>query len=174
MNNAQGQGDSSFWNDDRPHGELNRLKWYTAGEVPPGPAWKIVADLGNEPEVCFKKVMDVIEKILTTSRESWPDADNWKVMLPGWFLEATQEFTQAEYSELLSKTSEDDWDTLPWDFESWLNAIHVRDWQWWSYIRNEGNLEIQLTLTGWPAHLEAFEHILEAAGANISSSREVR
>jgi hypothetical protein len=173
MNTAQGQGDSAFRGEDIRSEELLRFKQNTAGEVPHGPAWKLVADLGQDPHGYLSKILAVTETILSISDDKWPDSATWKEMLPIWFLDATPNFTQEEYTELLSMTPEDDWDTLPWDFESWLDAIRVREWHWWSFMLRNDTLQIHLSITGWPAHLEAFENILEAAGAKIISSREL-
>jgi hypothetical protein len=150
--------------------ELVRFREYTAGELPRGPTWKFVVSLGQNSDMCFSKIMEVIERILSTSYTSWPNSDQWQEVLPGWFLDATPKFTNAEYEALISETPEENWDTLPWDYESWLDAIHVREWHWWSYARKNGTLDIHLSLTGWPAHLETFEHILHAAGAKVNFS----
>lgn len=157
--------------EERRQEEIARFRQYTYSEMPKGPVWKLVVELFPEPSTCSSDILSIVEVVLSASYLHWPDVDTWRGLLPDWFLEATPVLTQEELSRLLAITPEGAWDTLPWEFESWIDAIYVREWLWWGHRRSGSRLEIYLLLMSWPASLEAFEHIVKAAGGTIIESR---
>jgi len=146
--------------------ELLRFKQKTSGQIPEGPGWKYVVRLKN-PQTTFEKIMQLVEVVLTTSYLQWPDSSQWRNLLPQWFLDETPTLTREEANALLLDTPEESWDTLPWDFDSWTDAILLREWAWWSYRHADERLDIYLVLSGWPASLEALEHVFKAAGGIV-------
>jgi hypothetical protein len=159
--------------EERRQAEIAALTQHVLGEVPYGPAWRILADLGDDADVCYTRIIEMVRVVLSASHRKWPDDDAWRRLVSSWFRDATRDYTRAEYEALLTSVPETEWYTLPWDFDSWVDAIRDREWRWWSSWRMNGSLEIYLLLDGWPAMLDAFEQIIEAAGGTIAESEAV-
>ena len=143
---------------------------HVAGEEPPSPAWVLDVELGQNADQCFQRILEVVQTVLITPRERWPSDAQWRELLPSWFILNTPTITREEAEIELSRVPREQWHLLPWDFGSWLDAMHNRGWRWWSYLLTRQKLTIYLVIEDWPASLEAFEHILKAAGATINLS----
>ncbi|GGR45915.1 hypothetical protein GCM10008959_03640 [Deinococcus seoulensis] len=91
--------------------------------------------------------------------------------LPEWFLIFTPEISVDEARRLLESTPKEQWDTLPWDRDSWLGAVDERSWFFVGIRDHAKQLQWHLMLSGFPANIESFIHILKAAGfRHISTS----
>lgn len=143
---------------------------HVAGEEPPSPAWELDVELGQNADQCFQRILEVVQTALLTPRERWPSDAQWHELLPSWFILKTPTISREEAEVELSTVPREQWHMLPRDFGSWLDAIYHRGWRWWSYQRTGQKLTIYLVVENWPASLEAFEHILQAAGATITRS----
>jgi hypothetical protein len=122
-------------------------------------------DLGQDPELCLARILEVITILVNTSELEWPTDEEWQAKFPVWFLQSMHYLSRGEYEKFLRETPEDKWDLLPWHFGSWVAVMRVRGWRWEGYQRVASNeLFIYLDISDWPAHLEAFEWILECAG----------
>lgn len=150
--------------------ELVHFNTHLAGERPPSPAWVLDLELQQDADECFGRIRDVVQTILLRPRERWPADAQWRELLPPWFTAKTPSISREEAERELMATPREEWHLLPWDFGSWLDAIHNRGWRWWSCQRVDQRLIVYLVLEDWPASLEAFEHILKVAGAQINYS----
>ena len=119
------------------------------------------------PDATMTKILDVIKLISNFSIYDFPDDDYWKNKLPRWLLDSLPVLSEQECQILLDSTPRDLWDTLPWEFGSWLDAIRDRGWKWHSYIRNENIAYIILISIDIPERIDALKHIIITAGGNI-------
>src|SRR4051812_26656405 len=106
--------------DELQRDEAERFESYRSAEARQGPAWKISLELGGNPDMSLLRIMEVVRPIIYASNSLWPTSAQWRLLLPGWFLEQTPTFTEEQYEALLATTPQEQWDQLPWDFDSWL------------------------------------------------------
>lgn len=143
--------------------EIERIEQYRMGEIPDGLHW-VDGIESSHPHECFSRVIQVIKIVSAQSPDNWPTDGQWRELLPAWFVSSLKVFTPEEAHALLATTSREKWGSIPWEFGSWLDAIRDRGWQWWSSKVAAEKIEICLIIGEWPASLEAFEHIIRAAG----------
>ena len=86
----------------------------------------LTISLGINPDATMTKILDVIKLISNFSIYDFPDDDYWKNKLPRWLLDSLPVLSEQECQILLDSTPRDLWDTLPWEFGSWLDAIRDR------------------------------------------------
>ncbi len=77
--------------------------------------------------------------------------------------------TSEECELAMAHTPRERWDSLPWEFSSWVDAIRERDWRWWGGERSSDKARVIVAVTGIPPRIDAFKQILLAAGAQILS-----
>jgi len=111
--------------------------------------------------------VSVVETIVVQDPDGWPDDDYWESALPVWL--SPFMMTAKETKAAMARTPREQWDQLPWDFGSWLDAIQEREWRWWGSERSENKARIVLEVTDIPPRIDAFKQILLAAGAQILS-----
>jgi hypothetical protein len=146
--------------------ELARIKQNRSGELPDGPYWLYgIKTLNLHASEILRRIIEIAELIADQSKQSWPSDDEWRSLLPSWFLDSFKSYTQEEAEAIVATTPREEWHKLPWEFGSWLDAIRYRGWAWWSSKMSEDEIEICLSIHEWPASLEAFEHIIHASGA---------
>ena len=71
--------------------------------------------------------------------------------------------TAEECDAATARTPRDQWDKLPWEFGSWLDAIRERDWKWWGYEQSGEKVRLVLEATDIPPRIDAFKQILLAS-----------
>lgn len=149
------------------HAEIERFRNVELGPALPAAKWDFALDLGANPEGTWERILGVVKDIVGEDATSWPDDDYWRSTLPTWLLSSLM--TAEECDAAMARTPRDQWDQLPWEFGSWLDAIRERDWRWWGGERSADRARIVLEVTGIPPRIDAFKQILLAAGAQILS-----
>ena len=130
--------------------------------------WDFMLNLGQCPDEVWKRISGVVESIIAYDDESWPDdEDYWRAILPDWL--SSFMMTAEETHLAVARTPREQWDQLPWDFASWLDAIRERDWRWWGYQRSGSEVRLVLLVIGSPPRIDAFKQILLASGSKILS-----
>jgi len=120
---------------------------------------------------------DVLTVVLDHAGSSWPELDEWRRLLPQWFVDrCAPERSEQEAQEWLRR-----WRDLtpeqrvraervePWSLADWLHWMQPesRQWFWWhALVGSDGTLRVQLEVLGWPAPVGALEWLLRAAGAD--------
>lgn len=153
--------------------ELERLaKNNNLTSLPANP-WEFEVDLGIDPQRSLEKMMSVICSVAQVTDADWPSDDEWRRNLPDWLKAAMPELSKEETDKLLSNTPKANWDLLPWDFLSWLDALRERGWRWWGYKMNGSKANIVLHVAMFPERIDSFRELLRAAGVSIISERYV-
>jgi hypothetical protein len=147
--------------------EIDRLKQNSLGLGLPTTKWSFDLDLGKASVESWQRILNVTEKIVTQSTRSWPDDDYWRDNLPTWL--SSFMMTAEECDAAMARTPREQWNQLPWEFGSWLDAIRERDWRWWGGERSGERARIVLEVMDIPPRIDAFKQILLAAGAQILS-----
>lgn len=108
---------------------------------------------------------------------SSPSDDDWRGILPDWFLERCAPEpsyweTEARNARLRMLSPEEQAyvaATEPWPLLNWLYWLdpEERAWFWWdSVVVDERHAMVSLEVPGWPFPWGAFSWLLRAAGAD--------
>jgi hypothetical protein len=135
--------------------------------------YRVVVDLGEQSDRSYQAIMGVAKAIISEEGTRWPTDEGWRRILPPLFQETFPQLTKADFDRLMQTVPRERWNELPWDFGSWLDAIKVRGWRWFAHERIGRRLTILLEIVETPMHIEAFEHMINAAGGRVTSSAEI-
>ncbi len=150
--------------------ELDRVKVNNQLSSMPVNPWQFEVDLGADVETSLAKLTQVLELIALYSGGDWPSDDRWRELMPEWLRESIPELTKEQTDKLLADTPQAQWDDLPWEFLSWLDAIRDRGWSWWGYLRNStNNATLVVHIAMIPERIDAFKELLKAVGMEIKS-----
>ncbi|NER00691.1 MAG: hypothetical protein F6K30_29025 [Cyanothece sp. SIO2G6] len=130
---------------------------------------------GNS-ETVLLKAKEVLKNFIISSSEQWPTAEQWRNLLPKWFVnECAEEKTKEEmekYLENLRKLPSDEREqiieNIRWSLENWLYwlAPSERQWFWWdAEIVDENLLHIVVEVKEWPFAWKALAWLFRASGA---------
>jgi hypothetical protein len=87
---------------------------------------------------------------------NWPSDDEWLKLLPEWF---TNPFKDITLEELINNKE-------LWDYSSWLEAMRLRGWTWWSSRYLNDRWEIKLNAYEHPYSIGPLEYLARASGAD--------
>jgi hypothetical protein len=157
------------------------LRHLTDGPRPderPGGAGTIslLASGGTDARTVLARCRSVLRAVLDHSAGEWPAAQEWRSLLPAWFVAAcAPERSREELEQWLAW-----WRTLapddraradaerPWALADWLYWLmpSERCWFWWdAEVRPGGTLLVLVEVPGLPTALGALDWMLRAAGA---------
>jgi hypothetical protein len=137
----------------------------------PAIPWEFDVVLGPNPENTLSLMLNLLHEIAKYDFNSWPSDDHWQATLPDWMKSHLPELTKEDMDRLLANTPHDQWNTLPWDFGSWLDAVRDRGWRWWGYKRDGSSATLVLHIGMFPERTDSFRLILRASGMNIVRER---
>ena len=98
---------------------------------------------------------EVLEIVLERSQGEWPSLDEWKRVLPGWFLAACVD--DAEVRDCVI----DRWSLRAWIY--WFQP-ELRKWRWWSAEPSETALRVTLLVLQRPYLRGALDWLISVAG----------
>lgn len=127
----------------------------------------LTISLGINPDTTFTRILDVISLVSNVPVCNFPDDDYWQINLPSWLLDKLPILSEEECQILLDKTPRELWNTLPWEFGSWIDAIKDRGWEWHNYIRDGNIMYIILIRMDIPERIDALKHVIITAGGDI-------
>jgi hypothetical protein len=124
----------------------------------------------------LRRAKVVFQILNENSAGKWPSDDEWRRLLPAWFValcapERTPEEAQAELSfwralspdEKISATQQTKWSVGDWVY--WFEPAN-RQWYWWSGVaKDENTAAVELETLDWPTPFGAFEWLLRCSGA---------
>lgn len=147
--------------------ELERVKNNNSLEAMPANPWIFNVRLGEGGEQSLTRLISVLQLIISNSGDTWLSDDEWREVMPSWLKESIPELTKEQTDKLLANTPQDQWDSLPWEFLSWLDAVRDRGWLWWGY-KNLGTEAIVVVHIGmFPERIDAFKQLLKSSGMEI-------
>ncbi|OPC08672.1 hypothetical protein BAY01_14705 [Elizabethkingia miricola] len=140
--------------------EIERIEKSIKGELPDTTKMVIIIkNVNNVEEVLnnAKQIMLCISKY--AYRNDWPSDEEWKSILPKWFVE----------SMTLKSEKDRDNDENLWHYESWIESMYHRAWEWYS-SKIEGNtITIVLKMLNLPYIFEQFLYIFYSQGVPMSN-----
>jgi hypothetical protein len=146
------------------------------GEVPGGAGTvSVLARGGSDAGEVLDRSRAVLLMVLERSGPQWPAAEEWRSLLPPWFVAACGPPVPREETQRWL----DWWRALgpadraraeserPWALEDWLYWLTPpeRQWFWWDATAGDGTLRVTVEVPDWPAALGALDWLLRASGA---------
>lgn len=147
--------------------ELERVLNNNGLAVLPANPWEFKVSLEQRGKLALVRLSEVVEIIVKNSGENWPSDDEWRQEFPNWLRERIPELSKDQTDQLLAETPESQWDLLPWEFFSWIDALYERGWQWWGYKIEGNEATIVVHIASLPERIDAFREILKASGMKI-------
>jgi len=99
-----------------------------------------------------KEIMKCISKYAYTN--TWPSDEEWKIILPKWFVES---MTLKSLNEIMESKGQ-------WHYESWIDNMRMRSWVWWSSKKQGNDLIFVLETLDIPYLYGTFLYILYSQG----------
>src|SRR5699024_5645447 len=115
----------------------------------------------------MRPILRVVRLIAAQDPAAWPGSDFWTANLPHWLLASLPERSIEEARYIITHTPREKWHDIPWDLNSWLDAIRERGWEWWGYTIGKDNVLLSLKINDMPPRIEAFKVLLAAGNVEI-------
>lgn len=137
--------------------ERQRVSGNVDGEAPPPVCVRVVGRCPAGAAESLERVKEVMEVVAAQAHDSWPEQARWRQLLPTWFVEL---FENLSLDEILA-------DESLWHFESWVEAMRLRGWEWWSSkLEDDGTWKVFLMAFEWPYSLGPLEYLARVSGAS--------
>lgn len=134
--------------------EKENLMFQLNGEIPSFPYIEIrVNGVSDEFLVKVKTVMGIMADV---NVEDWPDEEYFEIYLPEWFLTVTKRNS----FEIIKANP----DLHLWHFGSWLDAMKLRNWIWFSSLKTENEIVINIETFNFPYIIEPLEYLIRSTG----------
>jgi hypothetical protein len=120
--------------------------------------------------VTLNKCKEVLSIVFETIDETEPELEQWRNILPIWFInQLSPELTQEE-AEIRLKVPlkqrmkiQEEWTLSGWRY--WFNP-EKRQWLWWNaIIEDEKTIKVGIEVLDWPVPYGALRWLLKSAGA---------
>ncbi len=140
--------------------ELKRINTNNDGELPE--LTKIIISVNSVKNA--REVLDNTKEIMKTVSQyayakEWPSDDEWKSILPIWFVES---MTLKSLDEIMKTRGQ-------WHFESWIANVKDRAWLWYSSKLEKDSLQFVLETLSIPYLFETFVYILYSQGIPLEN-----
>lgn len=116
----------------------------------------IIVGSCDNPEIGLQQVKHIMSLVAAQSKESWPDDEQWKRILPQRFVETTLGNTD---DMVLADERLCSW-------EGWLGSLQYRDWEWLGSRAGPNLIEIQIRAHNWPYNPGPLVYLLYYIGAS--------
>jgi hypothetical protein len=136
--------------------EIDRIRENIGGEVPEDTSLELIIK-ADDASSRLSKIQEValsIAFILNSEDNCVTEVSFWRENLPAWFV---QTMTDVTIDDLFDEPS-------IWDFESWIEAVNVRQWEWYSSILTENGFTIFLETFGIPYQIDPFVYVINVSG----------
>lgn len=130
-----------------------------------------------ESTSCLNRCREVLIRVIDSARERWPSDDEWRFLLPPWFVRSSAAMrTQEELEDWLHlwrmKSAEERAkfeEESPWTLPDWLFWLHPSERQWWWWQGEPTGIDsarVLLVVSGYPAPLGAIQWLIRVAGGH--------
>jgi hypothetical protein len=138
--------------------ERRRLREGAGDAEPPGELDQL--DLrAADPGRALERVREVLDVVLAHGDGAWPDLDEWKRLLPRWFVDACVDDREIQNCVLDR-----------WSLRAWLHWLQPseRKWRWWdASVGPDGALTLRLLVQERPYLRGSLDWLLKTAGASL-------
>ena len=158
--------------------EMLRLRVSPCSDDKPGGIGTVdfaITCQGNATEV-MEKAKAVLLTVDENSIDNWPDDNEWKAILPDWFIdkcapEMTREQAdkrQSKWRRIFSRRRADTQAEEAWSLLNWLYWFEHdnREWFWWDgKVADENTIVCKAEVYGWPFPWGSLKWLFLACGA---------
>ncbi|HKQ03868.1 MAG TPA: hypothetical protein VJ464_01955 [Blastocatellia bacterium] len=138
--------------------------------------FELLAYCQSNADAVLNRCKEVLEVVLRHERNEWPSLDDWRTLLPMWFVMECADEVSREESERWLKW----WQGLSreqqakverearWSLSDWLYWFEpdVRQWFWWdAHIEDSKTLSVYVEVQSLPFPWGALDWLLRASGA---------
>lgn len=165
--------------------ELRRLEQgVKPGERPGGLGTvRFVIVTRKQPDDVLRRAKEVLATVVRHSLDAWPSKDEWRTLLPTWFLgacgpERTLQETELwleRWRKLPREKQRQAEAAMPWTLENWLHWFQPsnRDWYWWdALVDGHDRIQVAVEVDGWPFPWGALAWLFRASGAETIEPEE--
>lgn len=136
--------------------ERRHLTGEGASEVPPETLDVIEVECEGGSGRALTRVREVLTPVLDHQEGAWPSVDEWKTLLPRWFVDACVDDRQVRDCVLDR-----------WSLRAWLHWLQPdqRQWRWWdSEVVDATHLRVRLLPLADPYLKGSVNWLLTVAG----------
>jgi hypothetical protein len=142
----------------------------------------VIATCPGGAAVVIERAQHVMDALLRHGSPAWPSDDEWRSLLPAWFVAQFHERSAKEHEEWLRHRR-----TLPpeearaeamrdWGLGDWLFWLEPRErqWHWWdARVEDYDTARVEVQVYGFPMPFGALEWLLRASGATDVDIRDL-
>ena len=136
--------------------QIERIERLTDGEVPPAVHLHLRFASTVRGVVVLERVRQVMQLVAIAQSQTWPSDDEWRCRLPDWFIRTFEGYTR---EELLMRPD-------LWDFGSWLDAMKLPGWEWWSCRSNDHGGTVRAVAYSDPFAIDPLIYLLRVSGGS--------
>jgi hypothetical protein len=162
-------------------GELARLLLGAEDDARPGGIGTVrfvVTCPGDAPDV-LSRGRKALECVLRGGTDPWPSLEQWRTVLPSWFVERCAPETTREQEERRLTLPIEERQRLV-DAEGWCVSAWVywfqpdeRQWFWWdAAVLDDNTIIVAVEVEGWPFPWGSLAWLFRAAGATDIAAEE--
>ena len=152
--------------------ELERLQHMPNTSMKPAPGMRVrlVARCpGNAADV-LRKCKEVLVLVLQQDVNNWPSIDEWRSLLPSWFVRQSEEEVSSEKAEQRLRLSLEERIELSkkWSVSAFVYWFQPNDryWFWWdATAETASSVSVTVMVEDLPFPWGALEWLLRTAGA---------
>lgn len=137
----------------------------------------------DTPQRVLDKVREVLRIVLAQSKDRWLSLEEWRQILPAWFIrQCRAERTKKEAEEWLKSwkllsneeqervSEEDGWSLDNWLY--WFEPKH-RTWRWWdAVVESPRRIRLAVEAHDWPLAWDALGWLFKSSGAQEVMAEE--
>lgn len=138
--------------------ERRRLGEGAAGLEPPGELDSLDVRAAD-PAATLERVREVLDVVVAHGEGGWPEVDEWKRLLPAWFVAACVDDREVQECVLDR-----------WSLRAWLHWLQPdqRHWRWWdAEPAGDGTLRVRLLVLSRPYLRGSLDWLLKVSGAEL-------
>jgi hypothetical protein len=157
-----------------PRGEIGRLLFGAEDTATPGGIGtaRFLAKCDGSARDVLGRAKSVLEKVLPVTAGSWPSLDEWRHILPSWFVERCAPEMSREEAERRLGLPHEERERLEqvegWNLSGWLYWFQPdqRQWAWWDAVApDDDTIIVAIEVDGWPFPWGSLKWLLLASGA---------
>ncbi len=137
-----------------PADELRHLREGAGGAPAPGELDELQAECPNGAGQALARIRQVLERVIERSTGEWPGLEEWKAILPAWFVESCVDDVQVRDCVI------DRWSLRAWIY--WFQPGQRR-WRWWDASPGERSLGVRILVLERPYLRGALEWLLKVS-----------
>lgn len=138
-----------------PAEELARLHGEATSDPTPAELDTVQVETAD-PEAALGRVREALDVVLRHQDGAWPSLDEWKALLPAWFVAACVDDREVKDC-ILDR----------WSLRAWLHWLRPdqRQWRWWDSKPGDGSLTVRVVALQQPYLRGSLDWLLHVSSA---------